>query len=139
MNTKKAIVLLIAGALLIGVGFGIKEYNREVESTADLAVDIQISASDLFNQYQADETSANNNYLDKTIEVTGTVRELVTGDSGELQLVLESDDMLFGIICQFEGDASAQLNNLSAGNQVVVKGICTGLLMDVVLKNCVIQ
>lgn len=135
---KKKLILILIGALLIGVGFGIKEYNREVESTADLSADIQITATNLFNEYQANEAQANAAYLDKTIEVSGTIRDIVTGDSGEKQIVLESDDMLFGVICQFEGDANAEIADLQPGAPIKIKGICTGILMDVVLKNCVL-
>jgi len=45
----------------------------------------------------------------------------------------------FGVIsCGFPASSLKQLQQLSSGNKIVVKGLCKGRTLDVVLTNCTI-
>lgn len=93
-----------------------------------------INASELFDDFSTNEIQANKQYLDKVLEVTGTVSEVRTNQKGETVIVLKTKDPLFGVSCTLK-DAAA---DIPAGTQVVVKGICTGYLSDVVLTRGVL-
>ncbi len=135
-NWKK---LLIIGfiAAVVGGAVGVYMWNKPVTSTSKLDTDVQITAIALFDAYTQEETAADAIYLGKVLEVTGTLKEIRTSDNGKLALVLETSDVLFGVLCEFEDEAVAKA--LETGTTVNIKGVCSGMLFDVVLNRCVIQ
>lgn len=122
---------IVIGFLLIGltaiVGYNLyNKPHRNVEDEQALRVD----ATELFDEFQTDEKTANLRYLDKTLEVRGTISEMLTNQDGKAVLVLKTNDPLFGISCTMTDSVTVR-----AGMHVTIKGICTGYLSDVVMTN----
>jgi len=44
-----------------------------------------------------------------------------------------------GVICEFQAKHKKEADELRPGQQIIVKGICTGMLLDVVLVRCVLE
>lgn len=122
---------------LIGAGVGFFIYNKPHQNMNKAQVDLQLSATQLFNDYDSDETTANTKYLDKVVQVKGTVKEVNTDESGTTSVTLESGSDMFGVVCQMDNLTEHERTAFSEGEQVTFKGICTGSLMDVVLVRCV--
>lgn len=135
-NWKKLLILGFIGAL-IGGAIGLYLWNKPVTSTSKLDAEVQITAIELFDTYTQDEVAADVSYLGKVLEVSGTLKEIRTTDNGKPALVLETNDALFGVLCEFEDAAVAKA--LEEGSTVKIKGVCSGMLFDVVLNRCVIQ
>ncbi len=92
---------------------------------------IEITAAQLVKNYQSNEDSANKAYLNKAIQVTGTVSEVKANQDGMPTVMLSSDDPFTGVYCTLKSkDASA-----TVGRQVTIKGICSGMLTDVRLRD----
>ncbi len=129
--------LLIAAAILaiLGGGIGYYMYNKPVEKMEGMTVDEQISATELFEIYEADELAANKRFLDKVMLVTGTVSK-ISKDEGKAAILLDTGDMLANIMCQME-DMDGELP--AEGATVSIKGLCTGYLTDVVLIKGILQ
>jgi len=127
--------LVIIGTILIVVLaiIGYKLYNKGHRSVEDETA-IVINASDLFTEYEANETEANTKYLDKVIEVKGTVSEIIKNQDGKSVIILSTSNPMFGINCTMEGESE----KITVGSRVSIKGICTGYLSDVVLTRGVI-
>ncbi len=69
------------------------------------------------------------------LEVTGIINEMSKNQKGETVITLKGTDM-GGIICTLESAIQAATK---VGATVVIKGICTGYLTDVVLVRCVVE
>ena len=134
---KRTILFSLIGMFLIGAAVGAYLFMKPVTSIQDLKADKEISATSLFDEYMTSEEEANANFLGKVLEIDGLVREVREGEEGGLILVLETTDLIFGVICEFEVKPAAE-DIPEAGDQVRIKGICNGLLMDVVLNKCMI-
>ena len=130
----KAVLLIIAVIILSGVLIGYREYNKPARSVAN-EVAITITASQLFNEFEANEAVANKKYLNKAVLVTGSVSEISFNQSGKTVIILESDNPMFGVSCTME----EKPQNLAIGIKVSVKGICTGYLSDVVVTRGIIS
>ena len=132
-NMKKLfIILLIIAAGATAFYF---YYNRPNPSLADEKPVATATSSELFALYEKDEPAANDRFLNKVVEVKGKVREVRKESHGEVVLTLDGSDM-FGIICRM--DPSVEMEDTSLeGSEVSVKGLCTGMLMDVVMVRCV--
>lgn len=128
---KKIIFLLVLVALIAGGIYGYSEFNRGLQA-AD-KVDYSITCADLFSAFEDDEKAANAKYLDKVVEVEGTISDISTNKQGKTTISLEGG-MLFGVTCElFEGESASAYKK---GQKVKLKGICTGYLSDVVLVRC---
>ncbi len=93
---------------------------------------ISIDAVTLFNAFSQNEKKANADYLDKVLQVRGEVTNITTNADGITVILLKTDDMMFGINCTMEEKNSS----IKTGDQVTLKGLCTGYLTDVVLIRC---
>ena len=133
----KKIAIIIGLLAIIGAGVGYMMYNKPHKDIKSTKADITISAEELFTAYEADETAANTKFLDKMIEVKGKVLEVKTDEEGNTAVSLEGGGMMFGVICNLDALSEHKRTEFQTGEEVTFKGICTGLLMDVVLVRCV--
>jgi hypothetical protein len=132
---KKKIVYT---ALILTLGFGGYIYYRVSKTRPGLSnvtPAVTITASELYRQYQANETVADSQFLDKVIEVTGTITDVESTDS-TLSLELKGGES-GGVNCGIAG--GNKTNSLKSGDAVTLKGRCSGFLMDVTLTDCVIE
>ena len=129
--------------LLIALGLGIlaggfvayKMWNKPHRDVADAKADVKLEATDLFNQFSTDEATANGQYLDKIVQVCGTVAQVST-ENEVVTIQLEAGDLLGGVLCELDNLSEHPRTDFQAGETVCFKGICTGYLTDVVLNRC---
>lgn len=124
---KKVLLTLIVLALICG-GVGFYMFNKPLESINSMKTDFSMAASELLTAFEDDETQANVKYLDKVIEIKGNVSKVDNKD-GVVTIYLEADNPISNVIFQLE-DSETQIQK---GQEITLKGICTGYLMDVVL------
>ena len=99
--------------------------------------DMTIAAADLMAAFNQDETAANTKYLDKVVAVTGKVLEATT--NGEATVVsLDAADDLSAISCELDRFSKQNRTTFSPGEEITLKGICSGKTIDVVLVQCVL-
>lgn len=132
----KKIGLLIALACLIGLGIGTYMYFKPNPSVANMKTDVTLTAGDLLAAFEADEATANAEYLDQVIALSGTISSITTNEDGLLTLTLDTGNPVSGVICEMEADRDH--GDLAEGQTISLKGLCTGYLMDVVLVRCVV-
>lgn len=135
---KKILVAAIA-VLVIGAGVAMYMFNKPHKDIAGAEADVKIGAAALFDQYSANEAEANTKYLDKVISVSGTVGSINRDNAEEPSLNLNTNDLMGVVTCQFLPDHAYELDNVQEGDEITVKGQCTGMLMDVVLIRCSIE
>jgi len=91
------------------------------------------TASDLLKAFVANEKEPL--YLNKAVQVSGEVMETKTNQEGKTVCYLKTADPFSVINCTFKANTA-----LTTGQQLTVKGICTGYLSgaDVVMIDCYI-
>lgn len=100
---------------------------------------ISIYATDLYKQYDDNEIAADAKFKDKTVQVTGVIEDF--GESwGSPYVTLKGEDgyyTLSYVYCYFSKDAKFQLANLSKGQTITVKGVCSGMsFLSVSVNKC---
>jgi predicted extracellular nuclease len=126
---KKIILVLLAmGAIGGGIGFYL--FNKPVSSLQNKKPDIEVSASKLIIDYEANEESADNLYLGKLLQVSGKVAE-ITSEAGKHKIHLASGNPMSLIICEIE--EGKDFGTLKPGDDAKIKGMCSGYLSDVIL------
>lgn len=124
------VVLFIA---LAGIWVAIKEFNKKHVDTSKVKPDYVMTAIALQKNFEDNEISASGKYINKIIEVSGAVSS-VTSDSSHLNISLKTGNDMSAVICTFP--SSAEAAKIKTGDDVTLRGECSGFLMDVLMKNC---
>ena len=138
-NTKKAYALYsllsLIGFLFTATCFVMVIYlwNKPAVKVENI-VGTSITAEALSKEYNADEKAADAKYLNKAIQVSGTVGEVNKNQDGGLMIVLQTGDPAAGIQCAMRDKGAAIAN----GQKMVIKGFCSGNgITGVTLTDCV--
>jgi hypothetical protein len=130
MQNKKSIILILLVAIILAVaGYAYYVWNKPARDVAK-EKGIQITAVAIFDSFSNNESSADSQFLNKAIEVTGTVSDVKKNQAGKTVVYLKSDDPIFGVNCTFKQDPGP----ITKGSTITFKGICTGYLSDVVIN-----
>ena len=130
----KKIILLLAIIAIAAASFGFYYYNKPRSGVSGVSPAYITDAKALFEEYTLDENAANAKYLGKALEVYGMVKSVETDDRGSMNVMINTGNEMGTVNCQFE--KQDEMPVIAKGNAVLVKGFCSGLLMDVVLVDC---
>jgi len=131
---------LLLIALLLFIAGGIVFYFQWNKSHRDPSKEkgIPVNAEQLFAEYERNEQTANEKYLDKTIEVTGIIIDSGSNQAGEPTAMMDAGNPMFGVQITFNANQISKINNINIGDRITVKGICSGFLTDVIIKDAII-
>jgi hypothetical protein len=138
--TKNKIKRLISILCIVGFStlfIGYKIYNKPHINVANEAADIEQTANTLFTEFSIDETKANAKYVDKIIAVKGVVTS-ISEEGKKAAIALQTNDSFGTVVCYLTAKDSKKSRQIKEGQLIVLKGICTGFLMDVILVKCVV-
>ncbi|QHT66326.1 hypothetical protein GXP67_06470 [Rhodocytophaga rosea] len=132
---------IISGLILIGILAAwlvySKVYNKPHRQITGEQAAYAVKSVALFGAYETDENRADSLYLNKVLQVEGKVEKIFQNEKGELTLVLTGNEM-FGISCTMADSEKEKLQHIKPGGEAKLKGLCNGMLMDVVLVKCVL-
>ena len=132
-KTALSVVILLG---LTGLGVGLYLYNKQDKNLRNEKPDFIITSIDLQKAFEEDEAASIARYVNKIIEVTGTIESVKAGEGDITSVILKTGRGLSSVICTLSSNADPAA--LVSGNEVVIRGECSGFLMDVLLNNCVI-
>lgn len=138
---KQLILLLLLLSITASKSFAQQPdlFKETADSTKKLQTDIVRSTfktTRLINGHSCPQCyTINLAYLDKPVEVTGEITEVKQDQTGNTTLTLKSGDAFAGVFCTINSTE----NKFKPGQQITIKGICTGFLSDVVLKDAIVM
>jgi hypothetical protein len=131
----KIILAVIAILFLVGATIAYMQYNKPHRDAADEKPVAELTAYQLFAAFGNNEPETMALYGNKIIQVSGVIMETTTLPDGTVQAVLDVNDPIFGVKATFQSPGP---ENLVAGKDIILKGICSGFNSDVELTGCVI-
>ncbi len=129
------IILIISGSAF---AYGYYLFHKPHQGVANKEAAFTMESKQLFDEFDRNENAANKKYLGKIVSVQGKVTDKAVDGKGTLSLILEGGDMA-GVGCQFDASVLKDVGAIKKGQMIKVKGICTGMLMDVVMVDCVTE
>lgn len=127
--------LLLIGLVLLVAGGAVAYFMwNKPHQTVDDQVGTAVSAEVLTQAFEQNEQQANLTYLNKILEVSGTISEVSKNQDGKTVLILQSENPLSGVQCTLKDEAA-----LGMGQAVVVKGFCNGYTTVVLLADCIVK
>ncbi len=126
--------------ILIGGGIGYYMWNKPHETIGK--PNLMVTATDLVGEFDNDEAEAMKKYVGgdgKTIvvQVSGKI-VAVKNDTSGITIALDTGDPLNGVSCVLDHFTKHPRTDFKVGDEVKLKGLCTGKLSDVVIDRCVI-
>ena len=137
MKTYVKIALFVVSFIaLSAILAALYMFNLKQTDMAKAKPDFIITATELQKEFEDNESTASARYINKILEVTGTIGSITPADSNNLNISLKTGSDISSVICTFPaiGDPS----KFKAGDEVKLRGECSGFLMDVLLNNCAI-
>ncbi|MBK5270517.1 MAG: hypothetical protein JJE22_05825 [Bacteroidia bacterium] len=128
-----------------GIWQGVSEYNRANKDFSNVTADIKIVATDLIQEYETNDSSANKKYLGKIIEISGVIKDIAKDEAGYYTVVLGDTASMSSVRCSMDSVHQQDAARQTIGSSATVRGSCTGfnkdemgLGSDVILNRCVI-
>lgn len=126
--------------LLIGrLSMNYDQYVENAQQNAEAASLPQISATELVSAFKNNELSANNQFKDKEIVVSGEITKIGV-NLGKVSISLKGDKFGMQNVQAFiTKDQEERAGKLSKGQTVKIKGVCDGIsFVNVALTDAVI-
>lgn len=133
--------ILILGSILVVIGGGVGYYLWNKPHASIGTPDVTTTATELAAAFGKDEDAATKKFMGDAsksliIQVSGKVLEIKNDTSG-IALALETGDPINGVSCVLDKFTKQPRTDYKVGEEVTLKGICTGKLSDVVIDRCV--
>jgi len=109
------------------------EPEPEPESEPDPNA-IEMTMEELNSVYTANHISADMQFKDKLLRVTGAVDRILTKEDPDMRYIIltgAKEDAIWNVRCGFDKKHSGKLNTLKTGQQLSVQGTYTGYSADI--------
>lgn len=93
-----------------------------------------ISAVELYEAYSNNENQANKKYTGNVIQLSGEIDEIYTDENNAPVMVLRSDSGDLVSVVTLETSQEKKIASYNEGDQITVKALCSGKLMEVTLN-----
>jgi hypothetical protein len=134
MSRKKVLILLALLSVFIGVAVIFSVFRPSGSTVRSVKTDVKTDVASLLKAFENNEKKANSLYLDKIIQVTGSVNEVID-DGTFITVTLKNPGQSSGVMCSFDKN-EVDKDTFISGDEITIKGLCTGYLIDVILVKC---
>lgn len=100
---------------------------------------IEVTANNLYSEYEANEVAADRKYKGNTIIVSGEIQKIAKEILGKPYVILGGEGFLDGVQCVFDRNQEGAVAKLSKGQSINIRGKVSGKLGNVLLDNCEIH
>ena len=127
-----AVLAIIAAGVYYYVFVYSKTHHRNVQSEKGIVN----QADSLSAAYQANEKNANTLYLNKAVEVSGTIVSIDKNQEEKITLIIGRSDSFSNVSVTL---ISTTPISQKIGETITIKGVCTGALSDVIVTEGVVK
>ena len=133
---KKILLILLGTIVLAAVLILISRYKPE-DTIKTRPADVKVEAQALLTDFLTDEAGANEKYLNKTVQVSGTISTFQRDDRDNVSVTLNAGSQTSGVKCKLDKMVEHRRREFQIGEKVIFKGICMGYTGDVEVVGCV--
>ncbi|MEM6719620.1 MAG: hypothetical protein AAF611_09910 [Bacteroidota bacterium] len=110
--------------------------NRGIADTITIQAEETFTTTELLSKFD-DTQEKLEDFIEKAIEIEGEIKE-ITFQDGKYSLILKGDSDISYILCEMQANQTPDVLKLHAGQDIKLKGILKGFLLDIILLHCVI-
>lgn len=134
-NWLKKFVWIIIGPVIAFTAYKMGEkfvLSETFTNTTDIKADYTVNATDLIREFTANDTAANNKYREKILVVIGKATQ-VDRLSDSTTTIQFADSTGSYIAFSFEKEQYEQVKEIKTGDEVSLKGSCSGSIYSEIL------
>lgn len=132
---KKKILISALVLAIVGFIYALSMYYKPHEDLNKSKPDYTLTYAELISQYDKNEDRADSLYLGKTVEISGKVNNIEKSES-DATIAMNQEGTMTGILFEFEDEG--QLDNIQEGQEVIIRGKCSGKLIDIVINRSIL-
>ena len=134
--TKLIYAIAIVAITALGGYYYVFVYSKTHHRNVQSEKGIVIQADSLSAAYQANEKNANALYLNKALEISGTIVSIDKNQEGKITLIIGRPDSFSNVSVTLISTAAL---SQKIGETITIKGVCTGALSDVIVTEGVVK
>lgn len=108
-----------------------KRPQSRSDNQSEQTVSHNVSANQLYREYESNEVAADRKYKGKIVVVSGVIRDIGKDILDNAYVVIGGEGFLDGVQCTFEKPDETSLASLSKGQRVTIKGFVSGKMGNV--------
>lgn len=137
MKTYVKVALFVVSFIAISaILAALYMFNLKHTDMSKARPDFVVTSTVLQKEFEDNETSASAKYINKILEVSGNIASVAKADSNTLNISLKTGSDISSVICTLT--VFGDISDLKEGEEITLRGECSGFLMDVLLNNCAI-
>ncbi|MFA5047870.1 MAG: hypothetical protein WC516_02390 [Patescibacteria group bacterium] len=109
--------------------------NNQAQQQAP-APAITVSPAKIVADYEANGVAADEMYKGKTVEMSGTIKDINKDIMNTPYITLESGNVVWSVQCMFDKSDTGKLVSLSQNQKITITGVVSGKLGNVLIKDC---
>ncbi len=130
----KTVFKVLAGVVLLSLIAYLVVINLPQANIKSKDAVETISAVALYEAYSNNEKRANRKYTGKVIQLSGEIDEIYPDENNAPVVVLRSDSGDLVSVVTLESSQEKKIASYKEGDQITVKALCSGILMEVTLN-----
>ena len=130
----KTVFKVLAGVVLLSLIAYLVVINLPQANIKSKEAVETISAVALYEAYSNNEKRANRKYTGKVIQLSGEIDEIYPDEKNAPVVVLRSDSGDLVSVVTLESSQEKKIASYKEGDQITVKALCSGILMEVTLN-----
>lgn len=134
----KTIIIIIGVIVVLLIGAYLYIRFMPEKSVNNINPDYTLTVSSLASEYESAPDASDKKYIDRVVEVSGTISEITTDQNSSTVFILRNNENQTGVLCTLAESETQKAKHYKTGDQATIKGTCTGMLFEVVLNKCVI-
>jgi len=138
LKTKYFKILTIGLILIIiCLFFILKLYNKPFIDIKNSKARIEVTVENILFEFQSNERLASEKYVDNLILIKGEIAD-ISISNGNTIITLKDKNDISSVICQMLAEDNLNALKLEKGDEIIIKGICTGYLLDIMMVRCIL-
>lgn len=139
---RNTIKVGVYGLLLIAIVFGSIIIYINIKKPSEVYISNyknvdRVPLEDLIGMFNENEEKANATLIDKIIEVEGVVKEVSFLNNRHTIILNKENFTQSFVICDMFPLGDYTINQFAIGDTIVLRGVCKGYLLDVIMLNCI--
>jgi hypothetical protein len=134
---KTPVKIALAVVFIVAVGgilAALYLYNLKAKDLKKVKPDFVVTSTDFQKAFEENEKNASVKYINKVIEVKGEIIAIEGTDKKTWNVTLQTASDMSKVICTFPKVANPEV--FALGKEVTIRGVCSGVLSDILLNNC---
>lgn len=133
---RRVFIAVCTISLVLTILF-VRKWNEGYPDTRLQDTELTMSSKELLSYLNTEKAEELKPYIDKVIEVSGVLKKVTKLKKKYSLLINNGEDETY-ILCEMQLDENTKIPQLKLNQNITIKGVFKGVLLDIILLNCII-